>query len=245
MRGAAAGLLVLVVLVGSLRGAGSRRAGVGAAGCRDRIAGCHELIDSGERSCDEDFCDDCGNQRHRCDATCGFCTGGTGASRAATTAHQLAAVASRSHAAAPPVIPPVVSCYTTKLNEATIRDHRCEGAVAGANSCFINMALRLAGCCFAPGTAPAGRRAAECNAELDGRICHSRACNTPVPVASVALPLPAAPPAELRGAVLLAPAQTPWLETTATQTIQQGIGRLPLALMALFWFQATTTRQLA
>lgn len=186
-----AGALLLAVLVAAaLPSAGSPRAAgpAAAAGCRDRIAGCRELIDSGSRSCDEHFCDDCGNQRHRCDATCGFCTGDTGASRAAATAAQLAAVASRSRTAAPPVMPPVISCYTTRLDEPTIRDHRCEGAAAGANSCFINMAVRLAGCCFAPGTAPPGRPALECNAEQDGRICHSRACNTPVPMTSVVLP---------------------------------------------------------
>lgn len=146
------------------------------------------MIDSGLHSCEKDFCIDCGNQRHRCDATCGFCTGDSGPSRAAATAEQLAAAASRSHTATPSVMPPVISCYTTKLDEPTIRDHRCEGAVAGANSCFVNMDLRLAGCCFAPGTAPPGRRAAECNAEQDGRICHSRACNTPVAIASGPLP---------------------------------------------------------
>lgn len=180
MRGATL-LAASVFSLATLRGAGSRNAVVtGRAGCRDRIAGCRGMIDSGTHSCEETFCDDCGNQRHRCDATCGFCTGDSGPSRAAATAAQLAAVASRSHTDAPAVIPPVISCYTTKLDEPTIKDHRCEGAVAGANSCFINMELRLAGCCFAPGTAPPGRHAAECNAEQDGRICHSRACNTPV-----------------------------------------------------------------
>jgi hypothetical protein len=183
MRGAA--LLAGVLCLAMARDAGSRRAAAsGGAGCRDRIAGCREMIDSGTDSCEEDFCDDCGNQRHRCDATCGFCTGDSGPSRAAATAAQLAAAASRSHTATPAVMPPVISCYTTKLDEPTIRDHRCEGAVAGANSCFINMELRLAGCCFAPGTAPPGRRAAECNAEQDGRVCHSRACNTPVAITS-------------------------------------------------------------
>ena len=183
-------LLLAVLAAATLPSAGSPRAAgpAAAAGCRDRIAGCRELIDSGSHSCDEHFCDDCGNQRHRCDATCGFCTGDTGASRAAATAAQLAAVASRSRTTAPPVMPPVVSCYTTRLNEPTIRDHRCEGAVAGANSCFINMAVRLAGCCFSPGTAPPGRAAFECSEEQDGRVCHARACNTPVPMTSVVLP---------------------------------------------------------
>lgn len=179
--------LQLAVLVALLVCAGSQKAGAGAS-CRDRITGCQQMIESKSRSCAEDFCDDCGNQRHRCDATCGFCTGESGASRVAATAAQLAAAASRSHTAIPPVMPAVRSCYTTKLNEPTIRDHRCEGALAGANSCFINMALRLAGCCFAQGTAPPDQRALECRAELDGRICHTRACNTPVPLTTAARP---------------------------------------------------------
>jgi hypothetical protein len=177
---AAGRLLLFVALIPS---AGSRGTTAVPRGCRDRISGCQELIDSGARSCAIDFCESCGNQRRRCDATCGFCKGDAGDSRAAATAAILAATATREHrAAAPPVMPAVRSCYMTKLAEPTIREHRCEGAAEGANSCFINLALRLAGCCFAPGTAPADRPALECSAENDGRICHARACNTPVPM---------------------------------------------------------------
>ena len=156
----------------------SARAASQAGPCRDRLATCKQLLDAGTHTCAQDFCAACGNSRRRCDVTCGFCSGLAGASRAASTAAQLEAA---TRGQAPAVMPPVRSCFSTRLDELPqIREHRCEGAASGANACFINLALKLAGCCFAPGTAPRDRPSLECNPAHDGRICHSRACNTPV-----------------------------------------------------------------
>ena len=158
------------------RGAAS---GGGVQGCRDRLprGGCAALLAAGNHSCATSFCDTCGNMRRRCDATCGFCSGAPGPSRAAVAAAAQRREERRS-------APAVGACYHTRLGERQIREHACEGVAAGATACFIDLKLHLAGCCFLRGTAPPGRHKLVCSPEA--RVCTERTCNTPVPL--LALP---------------------------------------------------------
>ena len=153
--------------------------GAGLPGCRDRLprGGCAALLAAGNHSCATSFCDTCGNMRRRCDATCGFCSGAQGASRAAVAAAAQRREERRS-------APAVGACYHTRLGERQIREHACEGVAAGATACFIDLKLHLAGCCFLRGTAPPGRDKLVCSPEA--RVCTERTCNTPVPL--LALP---------------------------------------------------------